>query len=246
MSCQNHKITLMYNGAGYGGWQVQKNAVTVQGEVEKAFSTILRDRISVVGASRTDAGVHALNYTANAFFDTKLEEYRILSGVNAVLPEDIRVKSVEECDENFHARYCAKSKTYVYQIDTSIYGDVFKKPYVWRFKYPLCFDNMQKCTPYFLGRHDFSAFMSKGGQAKTFEREIYECSLTKKDDIITMKIRGNGFLYNMVRIIAGTLVSVGRDFLNWEDIPKIILSKERKRAGITAPPEGLMLYDIEY
>lgn len=243
---QNHKITLMYNGARYGGWQIQKNAVTVQGEVEKAFSTILRQPVSLIGASRTDAGVHALNYVANAFFDTDYDENRILSGVNAVLPEDIRVKSVVPCGEDFHARYCAKSKTYIYQIDTSCYGDVFKKPYVWRFKYPLDFEKMMKCPQHFVGLHDFSAFMSKGGQAKTFEREIYECTLTKNEDTLIMKIRGNGFLYNMVRIIAGTLVSVGRGFIEPEDLPEIILSKERKRAGITAPPEGLMLYEIEY
>lgn len=243
---QNYKITLMYNGANYGGWQVQKNAVTIQEETEKAFSVILRQPVSLIGASRTDAGVHALNYTANAFFDTELDTRRILSGVNALLPEDIRVKTIEPCAEDFHARYSAKSKTYVYTIDTSAYGDVFKKPYVWRFKYPLNFEDMCKCTPNFIGEHDFSAFMSKGGQAKTFVRHIYECNLTKQDELITMTIRGNGFLYNMVRIIAGTLVSVGRGFLSWQDIPEIILSKERGRAGITAPPEGLMLYDIEY
>ena len=140
----------------------------------------------------------------------------------------------------------ASLKTYIYKIDTSQYGDVFKKPYVWRFKYPLDIDAMKECTEYFEGKHDFSAFMSKGGQAKTFVREIFECSLDVEDEIITMKIRGDGFLYNMVRIIAGTLVSVGRGYINKEDIPEIILSKERKKAGITAPPEGLMLYDIEY
>ncbi len=243
---QNHKITLMYNGANYGGWQIQKNAVTIQQKVEEAFSVILRTPVELIGASRTDAGVHAMNYTANAFFDTDLSDERILKGVNALLPEDIRVKSIEDCDADFHARYMAKSKTYIYTIDTSIYGDVFKKPYVWRFRYPLDFASMQKCTQFFIGRHDFSAFMSKGGQAKTFEREIFECSLTKEDDLITLKICGDGFLYNMVRIIAGTLVSVGRGFLSWEEIPDVILSKERKRAGITAPPEGLMLYEITY
>lgn len=243
---QNHKITLMYNGARYGGWQIQKNAVTVQEEVEKAFSTILRQPISLIGASRTDAGVHALNYVANAYFDTDYEVSRILSGVNALLPEDIRVKEIEPAADDFHARYCAKSKTYIYQIDTSCYGDVFKKPYVWRFKYPLDVENMMKCPEHFVGLHDFSAFMSKGGQAKTFEREIYECTLTRDGDTLIMKIRGNGFLYNMVRIIAGTMVSVGRGFIKPEDIPDIILSCERKRAGITAPPEGLMLYEIEY
>ena len=243
---QNYKIKLMYNGSGFGGWQIQKNAKTIQGEAEKAFSTILRQPISLIGASRTDAGVHALNYTANAFFDTDYDENRILSGVNALLPDGIRVKSIEKCDDDFHARYSAKSKTYIYKIDTSQYGDVFKKPYVWRFKYPLDIDAMKECTKFFEGKHDFSAFMSKGGQAKTFVREIFDCTLDVEDEIITMKIRGDGFLYNMVRIIAGTLVSVGRGYINKEDIPEIILSKERKKAGITAPPEGLMLYDIEY
>ena len=243
---RNHKITLMYNGARYGGWQIQKNATTIQGEVEKAFSTILRQPVAMVGASRTDAGVHALNYVANAFFDTDYDMDRVLSGVNAVLPEDIRVKTIEPVSEEFHARYCAKSKTYIYQIDTSCYGDVFKKPYVWRFKYPLDIESMMKCPSYFVGLHDFSAFMSKGGQAKTFEREIYDCSLKQDGDTLIMQIRGNGFLYNMVRIIAGTMVSVGRGFISPDDLPEIILSKERKRAGITAPPEGLMLYEIEY
>ncbi len=243
---QNHKITLMYNGTDFSGWQIQKNATTVQEEVEKAFATILRQSVELVGASRTDAGVHAMNYVAHSFFDTDIENERLMLGVNAVLPEGIRVKSIENCDEEFHSRYSAKSKTYIYRIDTSPYGDVFKKPYVWRFRYPLDYEEMLKCPKHFLGKHDFSAFMSKGGQAKTFERTIYECELTKEDEIITLKIRGDGFLYNMVRIIAGTILSVGRGYLKSSDIPKIILSKERKNAGITAPPEGLMLYQIEY
>ncbi len=243
---QNHKITLMYNGTDFSGWQIQKNATTVQEEVEKAFATILRQPVEMVGASRTDAGVHAMNYVAHSFFDTDIENERLMLGVNAVLPEGIRVKSIENCDEEFHSRYSAKSKTYIYRIDTSPYGDVFKKPYVWRFRYPLDYEEMKKCPEHFLGKHDFSAFMSKGGQAKTFERTIYECELTKEDEIITLKIRGDGFLYNMVRIIAGTILSAGRGYLKADDIPDIILSKERKNAGITAPPEGLMLYEIEY
>lgn len=243
---QNHKITLMYNGAEFSGWQIQKNAVTVQEEVEKAFSVILRQPVEMVGASRTDAGVHAANYVAHSFFDTDIENERVMMGVNAILPDGIRVKSIEDCSETFHSRYSAKSKTYIYRIDISKHGDVFKRPYVWRFKYPLDYEEMSKCPQYFLGKHDFSAFMSKGGQAKTFERTIYECTLTNEDDIITMKIKGDGFLYNMVRIIAGTMLSVGKGYFKASDIAKIIESKERKNAGITAPPEGLMLYEIEY
>ena len=243
---QNHKITLMYKGTEFSGWQIQKNAKTIQDEVEKAFSVILRQPIEMVGASRTDAGVHAENYVAHSFFDTDIDNERIQLGVNAILPDAINIKAIENCDENFHARYSAKSTTYIYRIDATKYGDVFKSPYVWRYKYPLDYKEMEKCPQYFLGKHDFSAFMSKGGQAKTFERTIYECSLIKENDIITMKIRGDGFLYNMVRIIAGTILSVGKGYFKANEIPDIILSKERKRAGITAPPEGLMLYEIEY
>lgn len=243
---KNHKITLMYKGTDFSGWQIQKNAKTIQEELEKAFSVILRQPIELVGASRTDAGVHAANYVAHSFFDTDIENERILLGVNALLPDDIKVKSIEDCDDEFHSRYSAKSKTYIYRIDTSKYGDVFMSPYVWRYKYPLDYEEMKKCPEHFLGKHDFSAFMSKGGQAKTFERTIYECTLTKENEIITMKIRGDGFLYNMVRIIAGTMLSVGKGAIRASDIPDIILSKERKKAGITAPPEGLMLYEIEY
>ena len=191
---QNHKITLMYNGSSFSGWQIQKNASTVQEEVEKAFSVILRNPVEMIGASRTDAGVHAMNYVAHSFFDTDMENQKILSGVNAILPDGIRVKSIENCDEDFHSRYSAKSKTYIYQIDISQYGDVFKKPYVWRFRYPLDYEQMEKCPKYFIGKHDFSAFMSKGGQAKTFERTIFDCSLKKEDDTIIMKIKGDGFL----------------------------------------------------
>ncbi len=243
---QNHKITLMYKGTEFSGWQTQKNAVTIQEEVEKAFSVILRQPIEIVGASRTDAGVHAENYVAHSFFDTDIDNERIMLGVNAILPDDIKIKSIENCTQDFHSRYSAKSKTYIYRIDASKYGDVFKRPYVWRYKYPLDHNEMEKCPEYFLGKHDFSAFMSKGGQAKTFERTIYECTISFENGLITIKIKGDGFLYNMVRIIAGTILSVGKGSLKASDISDIILSKERKRAGITAPPEGLMLYEIEY
>ena len=243
---QNHKITLMYRGTSFSGWQIQKNARTVQEEVEKAFSVILRQPVEMIGASRTDAGVHADNYVAHSFFDTDIENERLLLGVNAVLPEDIKVKSIENCSDDFHSRYSAKSKTYVYRIDVSKYGNVFMRPYVWRFKYPLDYEEMKKCPKHFVGKHDFSAFMSQGGQAKTFERTIYDCTIKKENDIITIKVRGDGFLYNMVRIIAGTILSAGKGYIKASDIPDIILSKERKNAGITAPPEGLVLYEIEY
>ncbi|MBQ3226217.1 MAG: tRNA pseudouridine(38-40) synthase TruA [Clostridia bacterium] len=242
----NHKLHLMYDGTDFGGWQRQKNAVTVQGELERALSVITRNDISVIGVSRTDAGVHAYDYVANVFLDTDKDMYSLWAGVNALLPETIRLKSIEPCSEEFHARYDAKSKTYVYQIDNSGYCDVFTKRYMWNYRYPLDYEKMKQAAGHFVGEHDFSAFMSQGGTAKTFVREIYSNDFEILGDKLRMTITGNGFLYNMVRIIAGTLVSVGRGDIHPEDIPDIIASKERKKAGITAPPEGLILYRVTY
>ncbi len=242
----NHKLHLMYDGTDFGGWQRQKNAVTIQGELEKALGIITRNEISVVGVSRTDAGVHAYDYVANVFLDTDKDMYTLWAGVNALLPEGIRLKSIEPCAEEFHARYDAKSKTYVYQIDNSGYCDVFTKRYMWNYRYPLDYEKMKQAAGHFVGEHDFSAFMSQGGTAKTFVREIYSNDFDILGDKLRMTITGNGFLYNMVRIIAGTLVSVGRGDIRPEDIPDIIASKERKKAGITAPPEGLILYRVTY
>lgn len=243
---KNYKLHIMYDGTDFGGWQRQKNAITVQGELEKAIGIITKNDVSLIGASRTDAGVHALDYVANVFLDTDKDMYTLWAGINALLPETIRLKTIEPCADQFHARYDAKCKTYVYNIDNTGYCDVFTRKYVWNYRYPLDYDRMARAASYFVGQHDFSAFMSQGGSAKTFVREIYENKFEVFDSKLRMTIIGNGFLYNMVRIIAGTLVSVGRADIAPEMIPDIIASKERKRAGITAPPEGLILKKITY
>lgn len=243
---KNYRLHIMYDGSDFGGWQRQKNAVTVQGELEKAIHVITKNEVSLIGASRTDAGVHALDYVANVFLDTDKDLYSLWAGVNALLPDSVRLKSIEPCAEDFHARYDAKCKTYEYNIDNTGYCDVFTRKYAWNYRYPLEYDKMIRAAAHFVGRHDFSAFMSQGGSAKTFVREIYENKLEVFGNKLRMTITGNGFLYNMVRIIAGTLVSVGRGDIAPESIPGIIASKERKRAGITAPPEGLTLKEIQY
>ena len=243
---KNYKLHIMYDGTDFGGWQRQKNAVTIQGELEKVISVITRNDASLIGASRTDAGVHAFDYVANVFLDTDKDLYSLWAGMNALLPETIRVKTIEPCADDFHARYDAKCKTYEYNIDNSGYGDVFSKRYMWNYRYPLDYEKMQRAALCFVGRHDFSAFMSQGGSAKTFVREIHENKLEISENKLRMTITGNGFLYNMVRIIAGTLVSVGRGDIEPEALPEIIAAGERKRAGITAPPEGLTLKKITY
>lgn len=243
---KNYKLNLSYEGTNYAGWQRQKNARTVQGEVERALSVITAQEVSVTGVSRTDAGVHARDYVANVFLDTDKELYPLQRGVNALLDRDIRLKDIAVCPDEFHARFDAKRKTYIYRIDNSSYGEVFTRNFTWRYPYQLDFDKMQQATSSFLGLHDFTAFMSKGGTSKTFEREIYRCDLEKSGNIIQMTVTGNGFLYNMVRIMAGTLVSIGRGDIEPERLKEIIASKERRQAGITAPPEGLVLERVEY
>ena len=243
----NYKLELMYDGSGFSGWQRQKNAKTICGEIENALKIITKEDVELCGVSRTDAGVHAHEYVANFFLTSDFPPEKLVCGINALVPDGISIKNAEKCDNEFNARFDVKSKTYVYTIDNTTYGNAFFKKYAWHFKYPLDIDAMKKACGYYLGTHDFSAFMSQGGTAKTFERIIYDASVSVSDDgIIRFSVTGNGFLYNMVRIMAGTLVWVGKGAINADAIPDIILSKDRKKAGVTAPAHGLMLYKLNY
>jgi len=242
----NYKLTLMYEGTNYAGWQRQQNAKTVQGELERALSVITRETVSTVGVSRTDAGVHAARYTANVHLENPIDEYKLFRGVNALLPEDIRLISASSCSDSFNARFDAVKKTYLYRIDTSPHGNVFYKNFAWHVPHTLDIGKMQKAADCFLGSHDFSGFMAQGGSSKTFTRTITESSFSKDDSLLTYRITGNGFLYNMVRIIAGTLVWVGKGKIAPEDIPSIIDAKDRTLAGMTAPAHGLTLLQAFY
>ncbi|MBE7040430.1 MAG: tRNA pseudouridine(38-40) synthase TruA [Ruminococcaceae bacterium] len=242
----NYRLKLMYDGTHYAGWQRQNNAVTIQGELEKALSVITREAVSTVGVSRTDAGVHAACFTANVHLENEIDAYRLFRGTNALLPEDIRVIGAEPCDEDFNARFDAVQKTYLYRIDTTPHGNVFYRNYAWHVPQALNLANMQKAAGCFLGSHDFSGFMAQGGSSKTFTRTIFESSFSEQDGLLTYRITGNGFLYNMVRIISGTLVAVGKGKIDPDDIPDIIVSKDRTRAGMTAPAHGLTLLRAEY
>ena len=242
----NYKLRLMYDGTNYAGWQRQQNANTVQGELERALAVITREDVSTIGVSRTDAGVHAADYTANVHLENPIDEYKLFRGVNALLPDDIRLISAKPCPEEFNARFGAVKKTYLYRIDTSCHGNVFLQKYAWHVPHNLDIDNMQKAAHGFLGDHDFSGFMAQGGSSKTFTRTIMESSFSFADDLLTYRITGNGFLYNMVRIIAGTLVWVGKGKILAEDIPHIIASKDRTKAGMTAPAHGLTLLRAYY
>lgn len=242
----NYKLKLMYDGTHYAGWQRQQNAVTIQGELEKALSVITREAVSTVGVSRTDAGVHAACFTANVRLAHEIDSYKLFRGANALLPADIRLISAEPCNENFNARFDAVKKTYLYRIDPTPHGNVFYRNYAWHVPQALDLANMKKAADCFLGSHDFSGFMAQGGSSKTFTRTIFESSFSEEGGLLVYRITGNGFLYNMVRIISGTLVAVGKGKIDPDDIPAIILSKDRTRAGMTAPAHGLTLLLAEY
>ncbi len=242
----NYRLKLMYEGTRYAGWQRQPNATTVQGELEKALSVILREEITTFGVSRTDAGVHTMDYTANFHTESNPLPYQIIRGANALLPDDIRVTDFAPCSDTFHARFDSLKKTYLYRMDLSRHGNVFYKNFVWHLPYDLNITHMQKAAECFLGTHDFSGFMAQGGSSKTFDRTIYESQVTLEGDLLTYRITGDGFLYNMVRIISGTLAAVGKGKIKAEDIPDIIASKDRVRAGMTAPAKGLTLLRAYY
>ncbi len=242
----NYRLTLMYDGTNYAGWQRQQNAKTIQGELERALSVITRETVSTVGVSRTDAGVHAAEYTANVHLSSSIDARKICRGVNALLRDDIRLIHAEPCSADFNARFGAVKKTYLYRIDMSHYGNVFNKNVTWHVPHMLDVEKMQIAAKHFLGLHDFTSFMAQGGSSKTFERHIFESSITLEGSMLTYRITGNGFLYNMVRIIVGTLVCVGKGKIEPDDIPNIIASKDRTKAGMTAPAKGLTLLKAVY
>ncbi len=243
----NYKLELMYDGTGFSGWQRQPNAKTVCGEIEKAIKTITKEDIELCGVSRTDSGVHAKDYVANFFLESDFPPQKLVCGINALVEDGIRVKNAEICNPEFNARFDVVAKTYVYTIDNTLHGNPFLKNFAWHFKFPLDILEMQKAAQYFIGEYDFSAFMAKGGTAKTFVRTIYDAKVEKNEEgIIKFSVKGNGFLYNMVRIIAGTLVWVGKGAIKADDVPTIIESKDRKKAGTTAPAHGLILYKLDY
>ena len=240
-------LTVAYDGSEYYGWQRQKDFVTVQQRLEEALSALLKREITVRGASRTDTGVHALGQRA-VFADEEITipVDKIPLAVNSFLPEDIVVTDAVEVDANFHPQYSVTDKTYEYKILNSDFKNPLLVRYTEHIRPKLDIDAMQRACPYFLGEHDFKAFCATGGSSKTTVRKIYSLDVEKQGDIITIRVNGNGFLYNMVRIIAGTLVYVGLGKLRAEDMGDIISSLDRTRAGKTLSPNGLTLMEVNY
>ncbi|MCL2360749.1 MAG: tRNA pseudouridine(38-40) synthase TruA [Defluviitaleaceae bacterium] len=234
-------LTLSYDGTDYAGWQRQNNAIAVQQKLEEALSALLDQPIVTRAASRTDAGVHALGQRASFYADVNIPLEKLPQVINGYLPRDIAVTATEAVPDDFNPRFDAKFKTYSYKIHSTPNPLVNRySAYVPR---PLNIDAMKSAAKDLVGYHDFAAFMATGGSAKTTTREIYDCTVT---DDITITITGNGFLYNMVRIIAGTLMYVGLGKLPTNAISGIIQSRDRTQAGKTMPPEGLTLMEVGY
>lgn len=239
-------IYLQYDGTDFHGWQVQPEKPTVQGAVSDAIRAVTGEDIMPVGCGRTDSGVHAKQYTASFKTSSSIPVERIPYALNTHLAEGIICTGAETADDSFCANRSAKAKTYTYTIDNSEFSDVFLSRFAWHFKYPLDVSLMQTAANAFLGTHDFIGFASSGFSVKTTVRTIHKIDVSEVGDIITINITGNGFLYNMVRIIAGTLAWVGCGRIKAEDMSDIISSCDRKRAGITAPAKGLCLKEVFY
>lgn len=241
---KNIKLTLQFDGSAYHGWQTQKNAVTVQEIIENAIFKITGIKTPVIGCGRTDAGVHAKGFVCNFKSDTSIPAKRFSYALNSRLPHDIVCTSAEIMPDNFHSAFSAKGKRYTYYICNAPFPDIFS--HSWHYRYPLDINAMQKAADAFVGTHDFIGFASSGFTVSTTVRTIYSLTVTKKNDIIAIDVTGNGFLYNMVRIIAGTLAFSGSGKISPDEMPNIIASRARDRAGITAPADGLFLSEVYY
>ncbi len=241
------KLTVAYDGTNYHGWQVQPNAVTIEGKLNEAISELTKETIQVIGASRTDAGVHALGNVAVFDTESRIPGGKFSYALNQRLPDDIVIQQSQEVDKDFHPRYCTCEKTYEYVILNRKFPLPEYRNTAFFYYGDLDIKAMQEATKAFLGEHDFAGFCSAGAQVKTTVRTIYELTVEKKDnDMICIRVRGNGFLYNMVRIIAGTLLEVGKGNIEAKSLENRIAAADRSQAGPTAPARGLKLIRIQY
>lgn len=249
----SYKCIISYEGTRYNGWQKQGNTTnTLQEKIEETLSKMLNETIEIYGSGRTDAGVHAFGqvfhfHCENAAFDDGMNA-DFISELNHYLPKDIRVLSIEACSERFHARLNAKKKTYCYQIDTSPYGNLFLRNTSHHIPTPLDIEAMKKGAGYLTGTHDFKSFCSNKRMKKSSVRTIYSIEITENQEnrLLSLTYTGNGFLYNMVRILTGTLLEIGLGLRDPEDIPAVIEGCDRGLAGHTAPAQGLFLVSVSY
>ncbi len=240
------KLIVAYDGTAYHGWQVQPNAVTVEGVLNEKLTELLGEEITVTGASRTDAGVHSLGNVAVFDTDTRIPADKIVYALNQRLPDDIVVQESSEVPLDFHPRFCDSRKTYEYRILNRKFPIPTQRYDTYFYYRPLDVAAMQEAAAYLVGEHDFKSFCTVGAQVETTVRTIYALTVVKEEDIIKIRVTGNGFLYNMVRILAGTLISVGLHEREPEDMMGVLAAADRTAAGPTAPACGLTMVGIEY
>ncbi len=243
---KNIKLILQYDGTNYHGFQIQPDVITIQSVLQDTLKSITGEEIKVNGCSRTDAGVHAINYCASFMTDSPIPADRFYIVMNNYLPKDIRVISSSCEDKSFHARFSIISKEYVYTINTNEETNVFARNYEWQYGSKLDISLMKKASEYIIGENDFRSFMTTGPELETTVRNVMSLRICENDGVIKIYIKADGFLYNMVRIITGTLVMAGEGRIAPEYVKEIIDAKNRSLAGPTAPPQGLALYKMFY
>ena len=240
------RLVVAYDGTNYHGWQIQNNGITIESELNRALSDLFKEEIEVIGASRTDSGVHALGNIA--VFDTtsRMPAEKVSYALNQRLPEDIRIQCSDEVAVDWHPRYCESRKTYEYRIYRGQFPMPVKRLYSLFSYHTFDVIKMKEAAAYLVGEHDFKSFCQVGAQVQSTVRTIYQAEVEEQGEDLVIRVCGNGFLYNMVRIIAGTLMEIGQGKKVPEDILSIIEAKDRAAAGPTAPAHGLTLIKYEF
>lgn len=244
---RNIKMTIEYDGSNFKGFQrLKDNDNTIQGKIEDVLSKLTNEKIEIIGSGRTDMGVHAVGQVIN--FKTNCNESveKIQKYLYKYLPESIVVTKMEEVDERFHSRYNAKSKIYMYRIDNSPFHNPFNRKYTYHIDRKLDLEKMKEASEYLIGEHDFSSFASSRSKKKSHVRTIEYIKIQEKNNLVEIYVKGDGFLYNMVRIIVGTLVDVGHGKIKPEALKEMLEAKNRTAACDTAPAKGLYLLDVQY
>ena len=244
---RNYKFIVTYDGSKYSGWQRLQDNIekSIQGKIEILLSKLLEEEIQIIGSGRTDAGVHALMQVCN-FKTSKVLGKDFIKDFNRYLPEDIKIIEFSEVDDRFHARYNAKKKIYMYRIDNSPFGNPFIRKFAYHVDKKLDIEKMKEVSKIFIGEHDFTSFSNSKSKKKSSVREIYNIEFKITDDIIEIYFEAEGFLYNMVRMLAGSIIGAGLGQTSGEEVEELLTEKTREKHRFTAPPHGLFLYNVKY
>lgn len=243
---RNIKLKIEYDGTKYHGWQYQPNAITIQGVMEGQIGRIVNEKVTLSASGRTDAGVHALNQVANFKTASMVSCEDLTRGLNALLPPDIAIKDVAEVDDDFHSRFSATGKVYLYQVLNRSYPSALLSRYSWFIRYPMNIELMNEAVVHIVGKHDFSSFRASSCGAPHPVKEVRSAQFRMEGALLLFEIEATGFLHHMVRNLTGTLVEVGMGRRTIGSFKELIEKKDRRLAGITAPPQGLFLKDVKY